>query len=63
MSVPVYFITVLTPSGQHILSICFIDSFNAWEVEDLGDVWLSMVVLVGVSLPLIVSGCSSATAG
>ena len=29
----------------------FTDSFDVWEVEDLGDVWLSMVVLVGVSLP------------
>ena len=52
LRVLVDFITVFPPSGRHIVSILPLTPLTCGRCRSLGGVWLSMVVLVGVGLPL-----------
>ena len=53
LRVLVDFITVLTPSGRHIISIRSLNPLTYRRNRRLGGVSLSMMVLVGVSLQVL----------
>ena len=52
LRVLVDFVTVFPPSGWNIVLICSLTPLAYGRCRSLGGVWLSMVVLVGVGLPI-----------